>query len=331
MVQTKPPVAMLHPLHFSSVTVLNILVTGGAGFIGSHVVDGLLNAGHRVIVLDDLSSGRRENLSPRATLIEGDIGDRELIHSVFGEHSIDIVNHHAAQIDVRKSVADPMMDARINILGSLTLLEAAREHKVKRFIFASTGGAIYGEQKYFPADEEHPQQPISPYGITKRAVELYLEYYRAVHGLPYTVFRYANVYGPRQDPKGDAGVVAIFTNAMMSDKGATIFGTGEQTRDYVFVGDVVRAHVLLLDRGTVGSAIYNVSTGIETSVNELHRVLSDVITGGQATPIYADARKGELDRSSCSSAKITQALGWKPEVQLADGLKRTVDYFRSRE
>jgi len=308
---------------------LNILVTGGAGFIGSQIVDGLIESGHKVIVLDNLSSGSRKNVSPKATFIEGDIRHAETISSIFAAYPIDIVNHHAAQIDVRKSVSDPIADAEINIIGSLHLLEAAKTHGVKRFVFASTGGAIYGEQKYFPADEEHPQQPISPYGITKRSVELYLEYFRIVHKLAYTVFRYTNVYGPRQDPKGEAGVVSIFANAMLEHKAATIFGTGEQTRDYVFVGDVVRAHLLLLDKAS-GSAIYNVSTGQETSVNELHTILSALITDGKASPLYANARKGELDRSSCSNSKIFQDLGWQPQVQLREGLTRTVAYFSEK-
>jgi UDP-glucose 4-epimerase len=308
---------------------LNILVTGGAGFIASQIVDGLIESGHKVIVLDNLSSGSRKNVSAKATFIEGDIRNAETISSIFTDYPIDIVNHHAAQIDVRKSVNDPIADAEINILGSLHLLEAAKTHGVKRFVFASTGGAIYGEQHYFPADETHPQQPISPYGITKRSVELYLEYYRIVHGLAYTVFRYTNVYGPRQDPKGEAGVVSIFANAMLDNKPSTIYGTGDQTRDYVFVGDVVRAHLLLLERSS-GSAIYNVSTGQETSVNELHALLSTLITDGKAKPVYANARKGELDRSSCSNAKIFQDLGWQPQMQLREGLARTIAYFKEQ-
>ncbi len=306
---------------------MNILVTGGAGFIGSHIVDGLIGAGHRVIVLDNLSSGNPRNISQQATFVEGDICSADTVAAIFRDHAIDVVNHHAAQIDVRKSVTAPVHDAEINILGSLNLLEAARQHGVKRFVFASTGGAIYGEQQYFPADEKHPQQPISPYGITKRSVELYLEYYRAVHGLAYTIFRYTNVYGPRQDPKGDAGVVAIFANAMLDGAPTTIFGTGSQTRDYVYVGDIVRAHLLLLDRA-VGSEVYNVATGMETSVNDLHIVLSSLITGGKAAPVYAEARKGELDRSSCTSAKIEAAFGWQPSVELRDGLAKTAAYFK---
>ena len=306
---------------------MNILVTGGAGFIGSHIVDGLVGAGHTVIVLDNLSSGNRQNISQQATFVEGDIRNADTVAAIFRDHAIDVVNHHAAQIDVRKSVTAPVTDAEINILGSLNLLEAAIKHKVKRFVFASTGGAIYGEQQYFPADEKHPQQPMSPYGVTKRSVELYLEYYRAVHGLAYTVLRYTNVYGPRQDPQGDAGVVSIFANAMLAGSPTTIFGTGSQTRDYVYVGDIVRAHLLLLDRA-VGSEVYNVSTGIETSVNDLHTILSSLITGGKAQPRYADARKGELERSSCTNAKIEAAFGWQPTVELRDGLSNTAAYFK---
>ncbi len=307
---------------------MDILVTGGAGFIGSHLVDAFIDAGHTVAIVDNFSSGKEENVNPKAELLRGDIRDVEFVKDVFRTHSFDVVDHHAAQIDVRKSVADPVFDATVNILGSINLMEAAREFGVKHFIFASTGGAIYGEQDYFPADEQHKTQPESPYGITKRTVELYLEYYRKVYGLEHTIFRYTNVYGPRQDPHGDAGVVAIFSNALLDGKQATIFGDGEQTRDYVFVGDLVRAHVLGLAYLSQ-SRLFNVSTAIETSVNGLFEKLSTIITNGKATPIYADARKGEQLRSVCTYKKIENTLGWQPKISLEQGLTDTATFFKT--
>lgn len=307
---------------------MNILVTGGAGFIGSHIADSFILAGHHVVILDNLSSGKRDNINPKATFIEGDIRDAELVEKVFRENAIDVVDHHAAQIDVRKSVTDPSNDANINILGSLNLLEASRRHNVKRFIFASTGGAIYGEQDYFPADELHPTRPESPYGITKRSVELYLHYYNKVHGMDYTIFRYSNVYGPRQDPHGEAGVVAIFSNALLADKQAIVFGDGKQTRDYVFISDLVRAHLLAIENES-GSNTYNIATGIETDVNTLFATLANE-AGKDATPRYDEARPGELLRSVCSYQKATKALGWQPETNITEGLSRTFDFFRKK-
>jgi UDP-glucose 4-epimerase len=306
---------------------LKILITGGAGFIGSHIADALTAKGHSVVVLDNLSSGKIENINSNIQFIEGDIRDRALIDRVFKEHRFDAVNHHAAQMDVRKSVEDPIFDAETNIIGSLNLLEASVKYSVKRFMFASTGGAIYGEQDYFPADENHPTRPESPYGIAKRSIELYLHYYKKVHGLEHTIFRYANVYGPRQDPHGEAGVVSIFINALLENRQGTIFGDGEQTRDYVFVGDVVRAHLLALEKNK-DSETFNISTGIETSVNDLFKMLSDILTKGIATPIHADARKGEQKRSVCSYEKAMNMLGWKPEMSFSAGLVQTVEYFK---
>jgi UDP-glucose 4-epimerase len=307
---------------------LKILVTGGAGFIGSHVTDALIAAGHVVVVLDNLTSGRIENLHPKATFIQGDIRDKKLIENVFAEHRFDVVNHHAAQMDVRKSVTDPIFDAEVNIFGSLNLLEASQRYAVSRFIFASTGGAIYGEQDYFPADEDHPTRPESPYGVAKRSVELYLDYYRQVYGLVHTIFRYANVYGPRQDPRGEAGVVSIFSNALLEGRQCVIFGDGEQTRDYVYVGDIVKAHLLAL-KGDSGSETFNISTGIETDVNHLFDMLSNILTQGKAKASYADSRKGEQKRSVCSYSKAEKILGWKPDINLQEGLQLTAGYFKS--
>lgn len=306
---------------------MKILVTGGAGFIGSHVTDALIAASHEVVVLDDLSSGRLANVNPKAEFVEGNITDRGFVEELCQARKFDVIDHHAAQIDVRKSVLDPAMDAQTNIIGSINMMEAARKSGVKHFIFASTGGAIYGEQDYFPADEEHPTRAESPYGVAKRAVETYLEYERKAYGLRHTIFRYANVYGPRQDPHGEAGVVAIFCNALIEGKQAKIFGDGKQTRDYVYVGDVAAAHLAALRTLTV-SDVYNISTGIETDVNRLFAILNDLIASGKAVPKHESARLGEQFRSVCNPAKAARELGWKPSVNLEAGLQLAADYFK---
>jgi UDP-glucose 4-epimerase len=306
---------------------VNILVTGGAGFIGSHIADAFISEGHSVTILDDLSTGRDANLNSAAEFVNGSICDSALVEELFSSHQFDLVDHHAAQIDVRKSVLDPVSDATTNIDGSINLLEASHRHKVKHFIFASTGGAIYGEQEYFPADEKHPTRPESPYGVAKRCVELYLHFYKKVYGLSNTIFRYSNVYGPRQDPKGEAGVVAIFCNALMQEQQAFIYGDGTQTRDYVFIGDLVQAHIKALDH--IGeSDTYNIATGIETDVNTIFTTLSGILTNGKAQPVYSAARLGELIRSVCDPAKAERELGWKATTSLEDGLKATVKYFK---
>jgi UDP-glucose 4-epimerase len=305
---------------------MNILITGGAGFIASNIADAYLRAGHRVVVVDNLSTGFRGNVPAGAVFCEMDIRD-EGIGDVLARHRIDVVNHHAAQIDVRRSVEDPKLDLSINVLGSLNLLQAAANHGLARFIFASTGGAIYGEQEYFPADERHPTAPCSPYGITKLTVEKYLHYFRVERGLTTTVLRYTNVYGPRQSPHGEAGVVAIFCDRMLRGEEPVINGDGLQTRDYVFVADVVRANLLAL--GMTGSATYNVCTGVESTVVDIFRNLNT----GFETPfreVHGPAKPGEQRRSVCTSAAITEALGWRSSVTLADGLRETLDFFRAR-
>jgi UDP-glucose 4-epimerase len=249
---------------------VKVLVTGGAGFIGSHVAELLLSRGHEVAVVDDLSSGKRENVPKGATFYEADI--RSSCEEAFDEFAPEALCHQAAQMDLRRSVREPGFDADVNILGTIRLLEDCVERGVGKVVFASTGGAIYGEQEEFPAAEDHPQYPVSPYGVSKLAGERYLNFYRVQHGLPYAALRYANVYGPRQDPHGKAGVVAIFCGNLVEDKASTINGSGEQTRDYVYVGDVARANVRALEE-EVPSGTYNVGTGIETSVNRLHRLL----------------------------------------------------------
>ncbi|MGB9773880.1 MAG: NAD-dependent epimerase/dehydratase family protein [Bacteroidota bacterium] len=303
---------------------MKILVTGGAGFIGSHVVDAYIAAGHEVCVVDDLSTGSRKNLNLKARFYKLDIRRSEELQNVFAREKFDVVNHHAAQMNVRKSVEDPRFDASVNILGGLNILECCRLYGVKKVIFASTGGAIYGEQDYFPADEEHPMRPLSPYGVAKLAFEKYLFYYHQVHGLEYVSLRYANVYGPRQNPHGEAGVVAIFTRKMLAGEQPVINGDGTQTRDYVYVGDVVRANELALayDR----SAVFNVGTGIETDVNQLFRKLS-FLTNARVREVHGPAKAGEQLRSVLSWGKIHKELGWSPGITLDEGLRLTVDAY----
>lgn len=305
---------------------MKILVTGGAGFIASHITDAFVNEGHQVVVLDDLSSGFEKNINPKAKFVKGNICDQELVERLFSEEKFDLVNHHAAQMDVRRSVKDPAFDANTNIIGTINLLQNAIKYKVKKFMFASTGGAVYGEQAYFPADENHPTQPRSPYGISKLAVEKYLYFYNAEYGLNYTILRYANIYGPRQNPFGEAGVVAIFTTRLLKGEQPIINGSGEQTRDYVFVGDVVKANLLTLNDSA--NDIYNVGTGIETNVNQLFHKLNDIIGAGKVEK-HGPAAPGEQMRSVITSEKLFKKFNWKPSTTLDEGLKITVDYFRN--
>lgn len=305
---------------------MKILVTGGAGFIASHITDALVNEGHQVVVLDDLSSGFEKNINPKAKFVKGNICDKELVEKLFSEEKFDLVNHHAAQMDVRRSVKDPAFDANTNIIGTINLLQNAVKYKLKKFMFASTGGAVYGEQVYFPADENHPTQPRSPYGISKLAVEKYLYFYNAEYGLNYTILRYANIYGPRQNPFGEAGVVAIFSTKLLKGEQPVINGSGEQTRDYVFVGDVVKANLLTLN--DTANDIYNVGTGIETNVNQLFHKLNSIIKANKEEK-HGPAAPGEQMRSVITSEKLFKKFGWKPSTNLDEGLKLTVDFFRN--
>lgn len=303
---------------------MKILVTGGAGFIASHITDAFINEGHQVVVLDDLSTGFEKNINPAAKFIKANICDKNL-DQLFEAEKFDLVNHHAAQMDVRRSVKDPEFDATTNILGTLNLLQNAKKFGVKKFMFASTGGAVYGEQEYFPADEKHNTQPKSPYGISKLAVEKYLYFYNSAFGLNYSILRYANIYGPRQNAMGEAGVVAIFSTKLLKGEQPIINGSGKQTRDYVFVGDVVKANLLLLnDRD---SDIFNVGTTIETNVNQLFNLLSK-ITGANKGEVHGPAAAGEQMRSVITSEKLFKKFGWKPSTKLEEGLQITVDYFR---
>jgi UDP-glucose 4-epimerase len=307
---------------------MRILVTGGAGFIGSHTVDAIIAAGgNQVAVIDDLSAGKREQVNPAAAFYHADIRNRDEVRLIFEREKPEVMVHLAAQMDVRRSVADPVFDAEVNITGFLNLMEAGRHHGLRRVVFSSTGGAIYGEQDAFPCDEDHPKRPVSPYGVAKLATEAYLFFYKLQYGIDYAAMRYANVYGPRQDPHGEAGVVAIFCGRLLEGKPCMIFGDGGQTRDYVYVGDVVRANVAAIATDAAGAI--NVGTGIETSVNRLYESIA-AAAGVNIRPEYAPARPGEQSRSVISPARAARELGWKPEVSLGDGLKRTFEFFRGR-
>jgi UDP-glucose 4-epimerase len=304
-----------------------VLVTGGAGFIGSHVADALLNDGHEVHILDNLSTGRRANVPEQAVLHVHDIRSKEAANLIeAGE--FDVLVHHAAQMDVRASVRDPRYDADVNIGGFLNLLEGGRKSGLGKVIFASTGGAIYGEPEYVPQDEDHPQRPLSPYGITKLSAEKYLHFYKYQHNLDFVALRYANVYGPRQNPHGDAGVVAIFTREMLENGDPVVNGSGEQTRDYVFVQDVVRANLGALNYS--GSGIFNVGTGRETSVNQLFDTIRD-LTDAEIERSHGPAKPGEQQRSVLGYDRIQQEFGWEPAVELHEGLARTVHWFRESD
>ena len=307
------------------------LISGGAGFIGSHVVRAFSATGYEVSVLDDLSSGTRDNLPDGICLHHLDICSPEAA-AVIREGRFDVICHLAAQIDVRKSVADPAFDSRVNIGGSLNLLEALRASGAPtRFIFSSTGGAVYGDLVEPPTQETAPKDPQSPYGTAKLSVEYYMGYFARVHGLDLVALRYANVYGPRQDPHGEAGVVAIFCDRIMTGAPLTIFGDGSQTRDYVYAGDVARANVLaahaaLPPAGGVDSRAFNIGTGVETDVVQLaSRLLA--VSGGHSTFTHAPARAGEQRRSAVATGKAQRLLGWEPEVSLEEGLKETYDWF----
>jgi len=305
---------------------MKILVTGGAGFIGSHVAEAYVAAGHEVVVLDDLSSGKRHQVPARAKLVQMDVQDRR-VADVFRDERPELLSHHAAQMDVRRSVADPRFDAAVNIMGLINLLEAGRANGLRRVLFASSGGAAYGEQDEFPATETHKLEPVSPYGVSKRASELYLSCYRAMYGLEYVAMRYANVYGPRQDPHGEAGVVAIFAVKLLSGEQPTINGDGKQTRDYVYVGDLVRANVALATHAYVGPM--NFGTGIETDVNQLFGHIRTAC-GSDAPERHGPAKPGEQKRSVISPKLAAEVIGWRPEVPLADGVASTVAFFRDR-
>jgi len=305
---------------------MNVLVTGGAGFIGSHVVDGLLKEGLSLIVVDNLSTGKIENLNPNALFYQQSIEDEEMMERVFMLHKPAYIFHLAAQSSVSVSVRNPVEDAKTNILGTLVLLQKSVKYGVKKFIFSSTGGAIYGDNVKIPTPETEIPNPISPYGIAKLSVEKYLDFFSKEYGLEYVSLRYSNVYGPRQDPYGEAGVVAIFTNRMLKGEKVTIFGDGEYVRDYVYVDDVVRANILAMEKGK--NVVLNIGTGRGTTVNELFMMLKS-ITGYSDEPEYAPPRKGDVRKSILDCSKAKEILGWEPEVSLEEGLRRTVEHFKT--
>ena len=312
---------------------MRIAVTGGAGFIGSHLVDSYISAGHEVLVIDNLSTGKAQNLNPKALFSNADIRDAAAVDRAFAQFHPEIVNHHAAQIDIRRSVDDPASDATVNVVGSIVLLQQAVRHRARGFIFASSGGAIYGETPE-PAPETAVKAPISPYGAAKAAVEYYMFVYRRTFGLPAVALRYGNVYGPRQDPKGEAGVVSIFTGTLLSGAAPTIFGTGEQVRDYVYVGDVVNANLRAIDYLLAGPLVprtpddqaFNIGSGVSTSVNELYRMLAGIV-GFAGDPVYGDPRPGELMESRLDISRARTVLGFSPETDFEQGMRKVVDWL----
>ena len=306
---------------------MNILVTGGAGFIGSHIVDAYIENQHNVVVIDDMSKGRKEFINPKATFHQISISDPRLANIIQKER-IEVINHHAAQISVSDSVKNPIKDAESNIIGTLQLLQNAVKYGVDRFIFASTGGAIYGEQDYFPARENHPQKPTSPYGLSKLCVEGYLRFYKEQYGLKSIIFRYGNVFGPRQNPNGEAGVVAIFYNRLLNAQAPIINGDGEQTRDYIFVRDITHANLLALN--LEGSDTFNVGTGQETSVNELTHLILEVAESD--IEVQTSKKNNFEQRRSCIDyKKIQDSLNWSPKVSLKEGLSETFIFFKKND
>lgn len=306
---------------------MKILVTGAAGFIASHIADAYVEQGHEVVILDDLSRGKRENINPNCRFYQCDIRDRQTVNKIFLEEKPQIVNHHAAQMDVRRGVREPLFDSQVNILGGINLIEAAVANGTQRFIYAGTAGAGYGEPKEMPVPEGNPMNPITPYGISKHTVEHYLFTFQFLYGMDYVVVRYGNVYGPRQSSQGEAGVFAIFAEQMLAGTQPTIYGDGTKIRDYVYISDVVAANVAALDRGT--KEIFNISSGVQTTDQEVFNLVRSLL-GTSVQPKYAPRRPGEIDGICLDISKAERLLGWKCQVSLADGAHRTVDYFQQQ-
>ena len=303
------------------------MITGGAGFIGSNVADLIAEKGHEILIVDNLSSGKKENINPDYRFFHLDILDKEFCQLIT-EEKPDVISHHAAHIDVRNSVSDPVFNANQNIIATINMCLAASQAKVKKITFASTGGAIYGEQYFFPATEEHRIAPTSPYGLSKYGGELYLDYFFRMHGLPYVALRYANVFGPRQDPLGEAGVVAIFINKLLNSEEAKITGDGTQTRDFVFVKDVALANLKAIESNFCGCL--NVGSGHETSINKLFDNLTK-LTGRSQAKKYREMPPGEQKRSVITFNKALLEIGWKPQTDLSNGLEETVNFFKNRQ
>lgn len=304
---------------------MKVMVTGGAGFIGSHVVDACLAAGHETIIVDDLSTGKRENVPAGVRLYEVDIRDGAALAEVFRQERPEAISHQAAKANVRESMEQPLVYADVNVMGSLTLLEAARRYGCRKIVYASTGGAVYGEPEYLPVDEDHPINPLDPYGASKHHVEHYLRIYSTHFSIDHTILRYPNVYGPRQDPYGEAGVVAIFAAQMLRGIPPIINGTGEQQRDFCYVGDIARANLLALTRGS--GEIINLGSGVGTSVNQIFDMLA-AACGTQMEKKHGSAKLGEVFCTYLDGSKARDVLGWEPQVSLEEGLQATLDSFR---
>ncbi|WP_434643734.1 SDR family oxidoreductase [Thermoanaerobacterium thermosaccharolyticum] len=302
---------------------MNILVTGGAGFIGSNIVDLLVDNGNDVVVVDNLFTGKKENINKKARFYNVDITDNDL-YKVFENEKIDIVIHHAAQIDIQRSINDPVFDAKVNIIGTINLLECCKKYGIKKIVYASSA-AVYGDPEYLGVDEKHAVNPISYYGISKHTPEHYIKVYNELYGLKYTILRYANVYGIRQDPKGEGGVISIFIDKMLSGKSPVIFGDGKQTRDFIYVKDVAKANILALEKGD--NEIINISTNRSTTINELVEIMNKLMEE-PLEPIHKEPRRGDILHSYLDNKKAKDVLGWKPDYELEDGLKETIEYYR---
>ncbi|MCL1971794.1 MAG: NAD-dependent epimerase/dehydratase family protein [Endomicrobia bacterium] len=307
---------------------MKVLITGGAGFIGSNIVDAVIENRHKAVIIDNLSSGSMDNINKKAKFYKTDIVNEKNILKIFKKEKPDVVIHNAAQIDVRKSVADPKYDADINILGSLNILKACVENRTKKIIFASSGGTIYGECGNISPDENAFPNPLSPYGIAKHSVENYIKFYSEIHGLKYTILRYSNVYGPRQDPKGEAGVIAIFALRMLRDEAVTVFGDGKQMRDYVYVSDVVSANLKSLTKAD--NQIINIGTNKAVPLNDVVKIMSR-LSKTNNKPVYKPKRDGELFKSFLNNKKAGKVLNWKPKISIDEGIKRTLDYFEKTD
>lgn len=303
-----------------------ILVTGGAGFIASNLVDRLIAEGHEVVIVDNLSTGFRKNINKKAKFYKVDVRNEKKIDEIFAKEKPDYVDHHAAQMDVRRSIENPTYDADVNILGSINILENCRKYKVKKVIYISTGGAVYGEPEYLPVDEKHPINPVCHYGVSKHTVEHYLFLYNYLYDLNFTVLRYPNVFGPRQNPHGEAGVNAIFIGKMLKNETPTIYGDGEQLRDYIYVSDVINANILALNKGNRG--FFNLGWGKGISVNQVYSTLQKIINYPEK-PHYAPSRLGEINKVFLNGSLAGEKLGWHPEVSFEEGLKKTTEWFRN--